>query len=304
MTIRGGAGVVALAATVAALAGCATAPPARLEPLSQPAVEIALPDPTTPPPDAAPPPDAPPDAPPAPDTPPPDATPTPTSAFSAEELERIADLSAAGYWDVSDGTTWQYRITTSTGFEVDAVRTSRVLDVRDDGVDLELTQEYTFVDGRFDPVTIVSDGRADADGSYREALQLTYNQAWRRAFDPVFDADFTIPGPSQLQEAGAQPQPIAVGPLGTGPFAEFERSTRTIRTAGAGQMTVLGTPREVLCFTEVRTGELEGPDGTVTPFDRRADFCFAQGLGLVSSRTETGETWEEWALVASTSDRA
>lgn len=278
------AALLVLAATAAA--GCSSAAPApRLEAVSLPASEVALPGATSPPSVATP-------------------APTPPTTFAADELERIEQLSAAGYWDVRDGTTWEYRITTSTGFEVEATRTSRVLEVRDDAVELSITHEYSFADDRFDAVTIVSDARADADGSYREALQLTYNQAWRQALDPVFDAEFTIPGPAMLQGAGSQPQPVAVGPLGTGPFAEFERSTRTIRTAGAGQMAVLGTTREVLCFTEVRTGEVEGPDGSVTPFERRADLCYAQGLGLVSSRTEAGETWEEWALVASTSTAA
>ncbi|MFA4841294.1 MAG: hypothetical protein WC580_06275 [Agrococcus sp.] len=284
-TRRGATASAVLVGAIVAVTGCSAAPTTRLEAVTLPASEITLPATGTSPTIAT-------------------RVPSPSSTFPADELERIDEVSAAGYWDVRDGITWEYRITTSTGFEVDAIRTSRVVDVRDDGVDLSLTHEYTFADDRFDPVTIVSDAQADADGGYREALQLTYNQAWRQAFDPVFDADFTIPGPSQLQAAGAQPQPIAVGPLGTGPFAEFERSTRTIRTAGAGQMTVLGTQREVLCFTEVRSGEVEGPDGSATPFDRRADLCFAQGLGLVSSRTEAGETWEEWTLVASTSARA
>lgn len=288
MTIRRGTGAAALALMLAVLTGCTSGPAVRLEPLSQPAVEISLPDTTAPPPDA---------------TPPRDATPTPTpaSAFSEAELERIAALSAAGYWDVRDGTSWQYRITTSNGFEVDATRTSRVVAVRDDAVDISITQEYRFADGRFEPVTIVSDGRADADGSYRERLQLTFNQAWRQAPDPVFDAYFSLPAASRLRSASPQTEPIAIGPLGTGPFAEFERSTRTIRAVGAGAREVLGTTRDVLCFTEVRAGEIEAPDGSLTAFERQADLCFMQGLGLVSSRVSAGEVWEEWALVSTTS---
>jgi hypothetical protein len=285
MTMRRAAAAAVAVSVAAAVASCSAAPAPRLESVALPANEITLP---------------------VAGSPQSVATPAPAQPreFTADELARIDVLSAAGYWDVHDGTTWEYRITTSTGFQVDATRTSRIVDAPDDGIDLSLTLEYAFVDDRFDPVTIVSDARVDDDGSYRESLQLTYNQAWRRAIDPVFDADFTIPGPSQLQGAGAQPEPIAVGPLGIGPFAEFERSTRTLRTAGAGRMTVLGTPTDVLCFTEVRTGEVEEPDGTTTPFDRRADLCYAQGLGLVHSRTEAGETWEQWTLVASTSTRA
>ncbi len=290
MTIRGGAAALALTLTAVALVACSTAPAVRLEPVSQPAVEIPLPDATAEPPDAT-----------APDgAPAPDATPTPAPAFSAEELERIDEVSAAGYWDVHDGTTWQYRITTSTGFEVDATRTSRVVAVREDAVDVSITQEYRFADGSFDPVTIVSDGGADADGGYRESLQLTFNQAWRQAPDPVFDADLTLPTASQLQDVTPQSEPIAIGPLGTGPYAEFERSTRSIRSVGAGAMDVLGTMRDVVCFAELRGGEIEGPDGSLTPFERRADLCFMQGLGLVSSRVDAGDVWEEWALVATT----
>lgn len=274
MTIRGGSAATIIL-TAAALAACSTGPTARLEPVSQPAVEIALPEPTTPP-------------------------PTPTSAFSAEERERIDEVSAAGYWDVHDGATWQYRITTSSGLEVDATRTSRVVAVGDDAVDISITQEYRFVDGSFDPVTIVSDGRAGADGGYRESLQLTFNQAWRQAPDPVFDADFTLPTAAQLQSVAPQSEPIEIGPLGTGPYAERERSTRSVRAVGAGAMDVLGTMRDVVCFSEVRAGEIEGPDGARSPFERRADLCFRQGLGLVTSRVVAGEAWEEWALVATT----
>jgi hypothetical protein len=271
---------VALIVTVAALAGCSTAPTVQLEPLSRPAVEIALPDATTPP---------------------PDATPTaPPTALSDEDLERVVEMSEAGYWDVHDGTTWEYRITTSTGFEVDATRTSRVLAVGDEAVDIGITQEYRFVDGSFDPVTIVSSGRADADGGYRESLQLTFNQAWRQAPDPVFDAEFTLPTAAELQSVSPQTQPIEIGPLGTGPYAEFERSTRTITAVGAGATDVLGEVRDVLCFTEVRAGEIEAPDGARTPFERRGDLCFMQGLGLVSSRVVAGDAWEEWALVGTT----
>lgn len=279
MTVRGGVQAAALALSVAVLAACSSAPAVRLEPLSQPAVEIALPDAPAP-------------------------TPTPTSAFSAAERDRIAEVSAAGYWDVHDGTTWQYRITTSSGLEVDATRTSRVVAVGDDAVDVSITQEYRFVDGGFDPVTIVSDGRADADGGYRESLQLTFNQSWRQAPDPVFDADFTLPTASQLRNVTPQTEPIAIGPLGTGPYAEFERSTRSIRAVGAGEMDVVGTMRDVLCFAEVRAGEIEGPDGALTPFERRAELCFMQGLGLVSSRVDVGDVWEEWTLVATTATPA
>lgn len=301
MTVRRSACAVALTITALTLVACSSSPPVRLEPVSQPAVEVPLPGATAPAPEVAPTPGATatPEATPAPDAVP---TPSPTSAFSAEELERIDAVSAAGYWDVHDGTTWQYRITTSTGFEVDATRTSRVEAVRDDAVDISITQEYRFADGSFDPVTIVSDGRADADGGYRESLQLAFNQAWRQAPDPVFDADFTLPAASQLQDVGPQTEPIDIGPLGTGPYEEYERSTRTIRSVGAGAQDVLGTLRDVVCFTELRGGDIEGPDGSLTPFERRADLCFLQGLGLVSSRVVAGDAWEEWALVATTAE--
>lgn len=279
--------VAVLALTALVVAGCTASSAVRLDAVSEPAREIALPSATAAQPDATP-------------TP----TPTPTAAFSAEELRRIDELSAAGYWDVQDGTTWEYRITTSTGFEVAATRTSRVEALRDDGVDVSITQEYRFVDDSFDPVTIVSHGRADAGGGYRESMQLAFNQAWRQAPDPVFDDDFTIPSATQLLGASPVPERIAIGPLGTGPFEEFERSIRTIRNAGAGESEVLGTSRELLCFTEVRAGEVEGPDGDLTPFERRADLCFVRGLGLVSSRVVAGEVWEEWTLVGSTSARA
>ncbi len=282
--------MVALSLTVMLscfMAGCSAAPSVRMEPVSEPAQELPLPGAVA--------------------APSPGETPATGAArvqLTEEELGYIDRLSETGYWDVHDGTVWQYLVTTSAGFEVNATRTSRVVAVRDSGVDVSVTQRYSFVDGRFDPVTIVSEARAEADGSYSENLQLGFNQAWRQAPDPVFDVDFTIPSASRLQHASAPAEPIEIGPLGTGRFAEFEDSTRTIRAAGAGEMPVLGATRDVVCFAEVRAGEVEAPDGTITAFERRSDLCFVQGLGLVSSRTQAGGAWEEWTLVASTSKRA
>lgn len=269
------------------VAGCSAASPVRLEPATEPAREMQAP--------------------------PVDAAPTESGTPAAgaaraqlteDELDYIDRLSEIGYWDVHDGTVWEYRVTTSAGLEVSATRTSRVIAVRDGGVDVSVSQQYTFPDGRFEPVSIVSEARTEVDGSYWEDMQLGFNQAWRQAPDPVFDDVFTIPSASQLQHATAPAEPIEIGPLGSGPYEEYERSTRTIRAAGAGELQVLGATRDVVCFAEVRAGEVEGPDGTTTPFERRADLCFVQGLGLVSSRTEAGDAWEEWTLVASTSERA